>query len=83
MPIFPRGLTPDDKGRLRNKEINAIIKTYVDDETVHWLDINHVFLNEDGTLKTELMPDKLHPNVPGYRAWAEAMEPTIKKMLGE
>ncbi len=29
------------------------------------------------------MPDSLHPNIPGYRAWAEAMEPTIKKMLGE
>jgi beta-glucosidase len=83
MPIFPRGNTPQDQGRLRNDEINEILKTYVDDQTVHWLDIGHVFLNEDGTIKKDLMPDGLHPNLPGYRVWAEAMEPSIKKFLGE
>jgi beta-glucosidase len=83
MPIFPRGQTPDNERRLRNEEINKIIKTYVDDETVHWLDMSHIFLNEDGTLKQQLMPDGLHPGEAGFRAWAEAMEPTIKKMLGE
>jgi lysophospholipase L1-like esterase len=83
MPIFPRGNTPEDAGRLRNEEINEILKTYVDNETVHWLDIGHVFLNGDGTIKKELMPDSLHPNIPGYHAWAEAMELTIRKMLGE
>ena len=83
MPIFPRGNTPEDAGRLRNNEINGILKTYVDNETVLWLDIGHVFLNEDGTINKELMPDGLHPNIPGYRVWAEAMEPTIKKLLGE
>ncbi len=83
MPIFPRGLTPKDEGRARNNEINEIIRTYVDDTTVHWLDIGHVFLNEDGTMKKELMPDGLHPNEAGYRVWADAMEPTLKKFLGE
>jgi beta-glucosidase len=83
MPIFPRGLTPQDEGRRRNNEINQIIKSYVDEKTVHWLDIGHVFLNDDGTIKKDLMPDGLHPNEPGYRVWAKAMEPTIKKMLGE
>jgi beta-glucosidase len=83
MPIFPRGKDTQDQRRLFNIEINQIIKTYVDDKTVFWLDIGHVFLNEDGTIKEDLMPDGLHPNIPGYRVWAEAMEPTIKKMLGE
>jgi beta-glucosidase len=46
MPIFPRGNTPQDQGRLRNDEINKILKTYVDEKTVHWLDINQMFLNE-------------------------------------
>ncbi len=81
MPIFPRGNTPLDPRRICNEEINQIIKTYVDDKTVFWLDIGHVFLNEDGSTKKELMPDGLHPNIPGYRVWADAMEPTIKKML--
>ena len=83
MPIFPRGDTPDDAGRMRNEEINRIIKTCVDNETVHWLDISHVFLDEKGKLNRELMPDGLHPNVAGYRAWGKAMEPTIQKFLGK
>lgn len=83
MPIFPRGDTPEDKGRLRNAEINKIIQSYVDNKTVHWLDIGHVFLDDKGNLKRDLMPDGLHPNPEGYRVWAEAMEPTIVKFLGE
>ena len=83
MPIFPRGKTPEDQGRLRNDEINKVIQTYVDNKTVHWLDVGHVFLDDKGNLKTDLMPDGLHPNEEGYRVWGEAMEPTIKKFLGE
>ncbi len=83
MPIFPRGNTPEDAGRLRNDEINKIIRTYVDNKTVRWLDIGHVFLDEDGTMNKDLMPDGLHPNEAGYRVWAEAMEPAIRKFLGE
>ena len=29
------------------------------------------------------MPDLLHPNAKGYEIWAEAMEPTLAKLLGE
>ena len=83
MAIFPRDDKPNGIGRIRNDQINAIIKKYADDETVYWLDIGHVFLNEDGTLKREIMPDALHPNVEGYRVWAKAMEPTIRQLLGE
>jgi beta-glucosidase len=83
LAIFPRGDKPDDEGRVRNDQINAILKTYADNETVYWLDIGDTFLNADGTLKRELMPDALHPNVEGYEAWAEAMEPMIKKLLHE
>jgi len=83
MPIFPRGGTPEDKGRLRNAEINQIIRGYVDGETVHWLDVGDVFLDEDGKLDRDLMPDGLHPDEAGYRAWAKAMEPTIRRLLGE
>ncbi len=83
MPIFPRGDTPEDPGRLRNDEINAILRTYVDGKTVHWLDIGHVFLDGEGRMNRELMPDALHPNEEGYRVWAKAMEPTLRKLLGE
>ena len=29
------------------------------------------------------LPDGLHPNEDGYRVWGRAMEPTIKRFLGE
>jgi hypothetical protein len=43
----------------------------------------HVFLDEKGNLKRDLMPDALHPNEEGYRVWGEAMEPAMRKFLGE
>lgn len=83
MATFPRGRTPTDKGRIRNDQINKIIQTYADNKIVHWLDISDVFLDEKGGLIKELMPDGLHPSEKGFRVWAEAMEPTIKKLLQE
>ena len=32
--------------------------------------------------KRDLMPDALHPNLEGYRVWAEAMKPTLGKLMG-
>jgi beta-glucosidase len=83
LAIFPRGDTPTDPGRIRNDQINTIIQTYADNKTVHWLDLKHVFLDEQGNMNRELMPDRLHPNLDGYRAWAEAMKPTIARLTAE
>ncbi len=81
LAVFPRGWTRDDRGRMRNEQINGIIRTYADGRTVHWLDLGHVFLDGEGRLNRELMPDGLHPGEKGYRVWAEAMEPTIKRLM--
>ena len=81
MATFPRGKSPTDIGRLRNIQINEIIRTYADDKIVHWLDIGDVFLDEKGGLIKELMPDGLHPSEEGFKVWAEAMEPHIKKLM--
>ena len=48
---------------------------------VTFLDINEKFLEPDGTLPTDIMPDLLHPNEKGYQIWADAMEPNLKKLL--
>jgi beta-glucosidase len=83
LAIFPRGWTPEDKGRIRNNQINKILQTYADNKTVYWLDLKETFLDKDGMLRKDLMPDGLHPNLDGYREWAKAMEPTLSKMLGQ
>ena len=43
----------------------------------------YYFLQDDGTLSKSIMPDLLHPNAKGHEIWAEAMEPTLVKLLGE
>jgi beta-glucosidase len=83
LAIFPRGLTPKDAGRIRNDQVNSILKTYADNKTVYWLDLKDTFLGKDGMLRKDLMPDALHPNVEGYREWATAMEPMLTNVLGK
>jgi beta-glucosidase len=79
--IFPSQVSRLNDMRKRNEEINQLIATLDDGRMVHYLDIGQGFLREDGTLREDLMPDLLHPNAAGYRVWAEAMEPTIRKIL--
>ncbi len=81
--IFPRGWEPANAQRVRNNQVNKIIRNYADEKIVHWLDIGHIFLDEKGNLNKELMPDSVHVREKGFRVWAEAMEPTIKRLMGE
>jgi lysophospholipase L1-like esterase len=83
LAIFPRGATADDPLRQLNDATNKIISTYVDGKSIFFLDINKAFLTEDAVLTKDIMPDLLHPNTGGYGLWAKAMEPTIKKLMGE
>lgn len=79
--IFPRHMSPYNEMRRRNDQINQLISALDDGEKIHYLNIGQAFLKDDGTLRTDLMPDLLHLNSAGYRAWAEAMEPTIRSLL--
>jgi lysophospholipase L1-like esterase len=55
----------------------------VDNKRVYFLDINDAFLNDDGALTRETMPDLLHPYEKGYQLWAEAIAPTVAELMGE
>ncbi|MEX0770386.1 MAG: platelet-activating factor acetylhydrolase IB subunit [Balneolaceae bacterium] len=81
LAIFPRGATPADSLRQLNNEINERITALADNKRVYFLDINDVFLDEEGGLSEEIMPDLLHPNEQGYELWAEEMEPTLNRLL--
>jgi len=81
--IFPRGAKGDDPLRVNNEEANALIEKFADNKNIFYLNINKTFLADDGTLPREIMPDLLHPNAKGYELWAEAIEPTVAKLLGE
>ena len=83
MAIFPREPNPDGEQRQLNNAINERISKLGDGERVFYLDINKSFLDAGGRLPKDIMPDFLHPNAKGYAIWAEAVEPTIQRLLGE
>ncbi|MFT7642861.1 MAG: lysophospholipase L1-like esterase [Pirellulaceae bacterium] len=83
LAVFPRDATKEGKLRQINDGINELISKYGDDKHVFFLNINDTFLDDDGNLPKEVMPDLLHPRQKGYAMWAEAIEPTLKKLLGE
>ena len=83
LPIFPRGASADDKKRVKNEEVNAIIKSYADGEKVIWVDFNAKFLDAKGDTEW-IMPDRLHPNATGYREiWLPAVLPHFKGICGK
>jgi lysophospholipase L1-like esterase len=73
----------DDAKRKINERANEIIKNLADNKTVYYLDIGPKFLESDGTLSRDVMPDLLHLNEKSYRTWAEAIEPKVKELMGE
>jgi len=80
--IFPRGPKPNPL-REKIKQINEIIAKLDDGgKTVKYLDIGEKFLEKDGTLSREIMPDYLHLSPKGYRIWADAVKGPIKELLG-
>lgn len=75
--IFPRAQSPANPLRERIKEINKTISTYADGKRVVFLDFGDKFLEPDGTMGPEIMPDFLHPSAKGYQIWADAIQPVI------
>lgn len=80
---FPRGADASDVKRQVNEESNRIIKQLADDAHVFYLDIGDKFVDAEGKLSKEIMPDLLHLSEKGYTIWAESIEPELKKLLGK
>jgi beta-glucosidase len=83
LAVFPRGVAADDPFRAQIKTVNDTIAKLADGKNVRFLDIGEKFLDDDGTLPKDIMPDALHPNARGYEIWADAIDPVIKEMIGE
>jgi len=82
LAIFPRDAEPSEQ-REKNAQASMLASQIADGEMIHYLDINSSFLNEDGILSRDIMPDYLHPNKAGYKIWAEAMEAKVAELMGE
>jgi lysophospholipase L1-like esterase len=92
--VFPRG-PRDTKGNpitqahideaaRRMQTIDAVNRDLArldDGKTIRFLNINPVFLGQDGRIPHSIMPDQLHPGAAGYQLWADAMQPLLESML--
>ena len=80
--IFQRREKPTPEREVLAKA-NKILSQLDDGKTIHYMDINNLFVQADGTIPSDLMPDFEHPSAKGYQVWAEAIEPEVKKWMGE
>lgn len=80
LAVFPRG-SHDSPDRRKNTEVNAILSKLDNGNSIRYLDIGKVFLDANGDIPADIMPDKLHPNAKGYELWYNAMWPTLQEML--
>ena len=82
LAIFPRAASPNDSLRQKNDQVNAMLPALADSKNVFFMDIGPKFLDPQGNLSKEIMPDLLHPNDQGYRIWIEAVGPKLQELIG-
>ena len=80
LDVFPRGEKPNPQ-RQKNAAASDLAATaFAGDALVRRLDLAPRFLQADGTLSKETMPDLLHLSPAAYRTWAEAMAPVVDEL---
>ena len=62
------------------KAINIGLSQLADNKQVFYMDIGDKFL-VDGLVPADIMADGLHPTAKGYQIWADAILPTVKKLM--
>ena len=80
--VFPRDHKADGRKRLINDSINQALPDIAVAKNAKFLNINHLFLEKDGTLPRNIMPDFLHPNQAGYELWAKGLQSTLTHHFG-
>ncbi len=76
-----RGTIPAAKLNKKIAEINAIIANLDDGKTVFYKDIGKEFLDPQGGLSGEIMPDYLHLSAKGYDIWGKAIKGDLEKLV--
>lgn len=79
--ILPRGPSVNDEPNSRIRQTNILLATLADQNRVFYLDVGGRLVEPDGTILTQVMPDRLHVAGPGYTRWMEAMGPVLDELL--
>lgn len=84
LSILPRNDRKSPKDAMqRIKAANALYAQLSDGESVFFVDATGLFLNEDGSVKSELFKDGLHPNPEGYRVLFGKEKPVQIRLMGK
>lgn len=75
-----RGTIPASQLNKKIPEINATIAKLDDGKTVFYKDIGPEFLDQNGGLSGEIMPDYLHLSAKGYDIWGKAIKADLEKL---
>ncbi|HTS30984.1 MAG TPA: GDSL-type esterase/lipase family protein [Bryobacteraceae bacterium] len=79
--IFPRNDNMDVMPEI--DRINANLARMADGRKIRYLNVNAQLADGEGKLREGMMnPDKLHPALPGYQVWADALKPLLTQLLG-
>jgi lysophospholipase L1-like esterase len=63
--------------------INENLAKMADGRRIRFLNLNGQLADSTGKLRDGMMnPDKLHPALPGYQVWADALQPIFREILG-
>ncbi len=79
--ILPRGQLAADPVRETVRQVNLELAKLQDGKEIIYLDIGKDFLDTQGNISKEVMPDYVHLSAKGYEIWAGAIKQTIKKIV--
>ena len=81
MGILPYGYKPNHRNNI-NKATNSHISKFPEkNPNIHYTDICQVYLDNEGNVRDELMPDYLHPDSAGHLLMFETLQEDIAKLM--
>ena len=81
--ILPRGAGPWEPLRTVNSRTNELIARCADNQTTFYIDVGRALVNASGQLSNEVSFDLLHLTPVGYALYAMALEPELKRLMGD
>jgi len=81
--ILPREVGGNVSDLEKVSSINGMLAARNWGKDIVFADTGKGFLDAEGRVRADLMPDKLHPNTAGYGVWGRAIEPVLRKIMSE
>ncbi len=79
--IFPRGESPNPQ-RGKVLQVNQVLSRLADGKSVFWIDFGSRYVDAQGLIPRDLMPDYLHLSPAAYQIWADELEAPLVRIAG-